>query len=102
MDFKVVWSPEAVEDLESITEYIERDSVFYAQAVATNILSVSRSLGNFPLVGRLVPEVDDENIQERFVYSYRLIYKIEKQRILIVAVIHGSRLLENAPHRFDL
>jgi plasmid stabilization system protein ParE len=49
MDFKVVWSLEAVEDLESITEYIERDSVFYAQAVATNILKVSRSLGNFPL-----------------------------------------------------
>ncbi len=76
--------------------------MFYAQAVVTNILSVSRSLGNFPLVGRLVPEVDVENVRERFVYSYRLIYKIEKQRILIVAVIHGSRLLENIPHRFDL
>ncbi len=63
MDVKVVWSPEAVEDLESITEYIERDSVSYAQAVATNILTVSRSLGNFPLVGRLVPEVDDEDIR---------------------------------------
>ncbi len=63
MDVKVVWSPEAVEDLESITEYIERDSELYAQAVATNILTVSRLLGNFLLVGRLVPEVDDEDIR---------------------------------------
>lgn len=34
MDFKVAWSPEAIEDLESIAEYIGRDSEFYARAVA--------------------------------------------------------------------
>jgi len=35
------------------------------------------------------------------VYSYRLIYKIEKQKILIVAAIHGKRLLENISKKFD-
>jgi len=34
--------------------------------------------------------------REIFVYSYRLIYRTDKQSVLIVAVIHGSRLLEEA------
>ena len=40
MDLKVDWSPEAVEDLESIAEYIGRDSEFYARGVVTKILGV--------------------------------------------------------------
>ena len=33
-------------------------------------------------------------IRERFVYSYRLIYRVEDHEVLIVAVVHGRRLLE--------
>ena len=49
MDFEVKWSPEATEDLEAIAEYIARDSEYYARAVVTEILSVSRSTGELPL-----------------------------------------------------
>lgn len=73
MDFKVVWSPEAVEDIESIAEYIGRDSEFYASSVVTKIVDLAGSLGKFPLIGRVVPELNDENIRERFAYSYRVI-----------------------------
>ena len=48
-----------------------------------------------------MPEVGDERIRERFIYSYRLVYRVEPEQILIVAVIHGKRLLENVPERFD-
>ena len=101
MDLEVKWSPEASEDLESIAEYIARDSEYYALAVVTEILSVSRSLPEFPEVGRVVPEIGDEHIRERFIYSYRLVYRVEPARILIVAVIHGKRLLENVSERFE-
>ncbi len=53
MDYKVVWSPEAIEDLQSIAEYVQRDSEFYARAVVTKILDVSRSIKDFPLIGKL-------------------------------------------------
>ena len=46
MDLEVKWSPEATEDLESIGEYIARDSEYYARAVVTEILSVSRNIGD--------------------------------------------------------
>jgi len=101
VDLEVNWSPEATEDLESIAEYIARDSEFYARAVVTEILSVSRNIGEFPLIGRIVPEIGDERIRERFIYSYRLVYRVEPEPILIVAVIHGKRLLENISERFD-
>ena len=91
MAYKIVWSPEAIEDLQSIAEYIQRDSEFYARAVVTKILDVSRSTKDFPLIGRIVPELENEKIRERFVYSYRLVYQIKTQQILIVAVIHGRR-----------
>lgn len=101
MDLEVKWSPEATEDLESIAEYIARDSEYYARAVVTEILSVSRTIGEYPLMGRMVPEIEDEHIRERLIYSYRLVYRVELERILIVAVIHGKRLLENVVERFE-
>lgn len=97
----IEWSPEAVEDLELIAEYVARDSSFYARAVVTQILSVSRSLAEFPRLGRVVPELGEETVRERFSYSYRLIYRLEPKRILVVAVIHGKRSLENVPGRFE-
>jgi toxin ParE1/3/4 len=101
MGYRVTWSPEALEDLESIAEYIERDSLFYAQSVVSKILGASRNIKEFPLIGRVVPELGDENIRERFIYSYRLVYQMRQQNILIVAVIHGKRLLKNIEERFE-
>ena len=91
MAFKVEWSPEAVEDVESIAQNISRDSEFYAASVTAEIFEVSRSLANFPRRGRVVPEAGDESIRERFIYSHRMIYRVEPKRVLIVAVIHGKR-----------
>jgi len=89
------------EDLESIAEYIARGSEFYARAVVSKILEISRNIQDFPLIGRVVPEIGNERIRERFVYSYRLVYRIEEKRILIVAVIHGKRLFESIAERFE-
>ena len=101
MEYRVTWSPEALEDLESIAEYIGRDSLFYAQSVVSKILGESRNIKEFPLIGRVVPELGNENIRERFIYSYRLVYQMRPQNILIVAVIHGKRLLKNIEERFE-
>jgi plasmid stabilization system protein ParE len=101
MDLEVRWSPEAIEDVEAIAEYIGRDSQHYAQAVVSQILSVSHSLSEFPHMGRNVPEIVDENVRERFVHSYRLIYRIEPKSILIVGVIHGKQLLSHVSDRLE-
>jgi len=101
VDYTVKWSPEATEDLDSIAEYIARDSEFYARSVVSKILAVSRKIPEQPLIGRIVPEIGDENIRERFLYSYRLVYRIQESDITMVAVIHGKRLFENISDRFE-
>ncbi|GJL53316.1 MAG: hypothetical protein NPIRA02_04480 [Nitrospirales bacterium] len=62
---------------------------------------MAREITEFPLIGRIVPEVGDENLRERFVYSYRLVYQLKQSSILVVAIIHGKRLLDQAGKRFE-
>ena len=100
MDFEVVWSPEAIEDLESIAQFIARDSAFYAGAVVEKIIATARSLPQFPRLGRMVPEIEEESLRERLAYSFRLIYRIREESILVVAVIHGKQLLRVVEDRF--
>lgn len=101
MVYNLTWSPEAVEDVDAIAAYIARDSLFYAQSVVNNIFEVSRNIQEYPFVGRIVPEFNMVTIRERFAYNYRLVYQITGQKILIVAVIHGKRLLKNVEERFE-
>lgn len=92
----VIWSQEALDDIDSIAEYISRDSIYHAQLVVERILELGGLLSDQPELGRNVPELNDPKIRERFIYSYRLIYEIKDNAIHIMAVIHGKRLLESA------
>lgn len=93
MAHRVDWSPSALTDVEEIALYIERDSPLYAQAVVTKIVRATATLADFPCVGRIVPELNQADFRELFVYSYRVIYQVRAETVLIVAVIHGKRLL---------
>lgn len=94
MAHRVVWSRRAIEDLEAIAEYIAQDSPAYAAGVVRTVINQTRTLSRFPRSGRRVPEFDDENIRELLAYSYRVIYRIQDEEVLIAAVIHGKRLLQ--------
>jgi toxin ParE1/3/4 len=94
MAHRIVWSRRAVPDLDAITDYIAADSPAYAAVVLKNIVHQTRILGRFPRVGRRVPEFDDENIRDLSSYSYRIIYRLQDDDALIVAVIHGKRILQ--------
>ena len=94
MAHRIVWSSRAAQDLDSITEYIAADSPAYAGVVLKNIVNQTRMLARFPQAGRKVPEFDDENVRELVVYSYRIIYRLQNDEALIVAVIHGKRVLQ--------
>jgi plasmid stabilization system protein ParE len=93
---QVRWSHEAATDLESIAEYISRDSTYYAAAFVEEVLSVADTLERFSGRGRVVPEVGEENIRELFVKGYRLLYRIGDDSVLVLGVIHGRRDLGRA------
>lgn len=97
MAYQVVWSPAALADVEAIAAYISRDSTSYAAAVVKKLLDSTRSLKDFPLAGRVVPEFSESNIREVFAYSYRIIYSLDIDTVTIAAVIHEKRLLGVIP-----
>jgi len=91
MGHRVIWAQAAEADLEAAADYIHRDSPAYAASFVNRVLEAGRSLSDFAKRGRIVPEFSDENIREILVYSYRLIYRVENDRVAIVALIHGRR-----------
>ena len=93
MAHRIGWSRRAVGDLEGIADYISGDSPTYAGIVVKKIMTQVRILAQFPRAGRKVPEFDDENVRELIVYSYRVIYRLQENDIVIAAVIHGKRNL---------
>jgi addiction module RelE/StbE family toxin len=91
MDREIVWTLRATADLESIVEYIFRDSEFYATAVARELVTAARSLTTHAERGRMVPEYEDPTVREIIVRRYRLIYRVKPERIEVLRIIHGAR-----------
>lgn len=97
----VIWSQQALDDVDAIAAYISRDSPFHAQRVVEEAFAMADSIAEQPRLGRKVPERNDENVRERFLYSYRLIYELHADHIAIIAVIHGRRLFAAVEERFQ-
>jgi plasmid stabilization system protein ParE len=96
MAYRVIWSVKAIEDVDTIAAYIARDSPSYAAAMVQEILTTTRSLHQEADTGKLVPELGEDNIKEKAVYSYRIIYRIEAEIVTIAALIHQKKLLETS------
>ena len=89
------WTESAVNDLGCIRDYIAKDSEFYAMRLMERVFHVIEKLTLFPESGRVVPEIGNVAIRELILMNYRIIYKIDKDFIYILAIIHGSRDISN-------
>jgi toxin ParE1/3/4 len=87
----VVWSQSALAALDEVGEYIAQDSRARAVRVLERVLAVAANLGTLSDRGRVVPEIGDSSIRELPVFRYRLMYRVEAERVVIVAFIHGAR-----------
>ena len=99
MDREVEWSEEALADVDEIARYIEQRSPANAARVVTAINRAAMNLVTFPHGHRVIPELADPERRETFVHRWRLMYRILPDRIRIVGVIHGARLLSNIEDR---
>jgi len=88
----VVWSPEALRDLEAIRDYIARGSAAYADLVVRRIVAAVERLRTFPESGRVVPGRTDPSIREVIVWPYRVVHRLHDGTVQIVTVLRASRL----------
>ncbi len=89
----VEFSSHARDDLEDIALYIARDNPLAAEAWVQRLMVAAENAAIVPRAGRVVPELEDPDVREVFVRTYRLIYRIEPARILVLTVFEGHRKL---------
>lgn len=95
--FEVVWAEVAIQDLERIVDFIEPEAQMAAQRLFDRIAEQSTTLETLPFRGRVVPELACYEIsvyRELLIPPYRLMYRIDGGRVLVVAVFDGRRDLE--------
>lgn len=91
---EIRFSQSAWDDLDSITEYIAKDSVRYTQEFGIKVFDRIEQLQEFPYSGRIVPEFNNENLRELMLGKYRIVYRIYQEDLIIVLrIVHGAKLI---------
>jgi toxin ParE1/3/4 len=88
---KIIWSAEAESNLREIKEYIEKDSLFYAERLIYQIYDRVSVILGFPEIGKAVLVVGDIILRRLLHKSYRIIYFVRSDIAYIVAVYHQAR-----------
>ncbi|MBI9038619.1 MAG: type II toxin-antitoxin system RelE/ParE family toxin [Bacteroidales bacterium] len=89
---RINWTFQAKDYLKAIADYISKDSKRYGKLQVTRLKNRTRVLKNQPHIGKVVPEINRENIRELIEGSYRIIYKIvEDNQIDILTIHHSAR-----------
>lgn len=89
-------------DLEDAVQFVAADRPDAATALAEPIIARTESLERHPRQGRIVPELLRLGIRryrELLVAPYRIVYRSDAGRSLILVVLHGARDAEPLLHR---
>jgi plasmid stabilization system protein ParE len=93
---EIKWTPQAADDLESIANFIAKDSPNYARLFVIDVLDAVDRLVVFPQSGRIVPELKNQTIREVIKGHYRIVYRFKAETVEVLTVHHGARLLGHA------
>jgi plasmid stabilization system protein ParE len=90
---KIIWSPLAIDRASEIAEYIAREKPIAAEKWIASVFSKVEQLSSSPEIGRVVPEIGNNQFRELIYGNYRIVYCIEKKRISILTIRHGKQIL---------
>lgn len=90
---KVEWLKVAKNDLIQIYNYIYQDSIYYSIKTVNDIINLANYLEFSPYMGRKIPEHNRDTERELIYKSYRIIYRVESEKIFIRRIWHSARNL---------
>ena len=90
---KLEWSTGAREDLRPIADFIATDNPRLARDWIHKLQVRARRAAKYPHSGRKVPEYERDDYREILVGHYRIIYRVNPTRIVVVGVYEGHRRL---------
>ena len=85
---EVKWTRQAIQTVNEFVDFIVQDDYATAEQWALELINQTDKLADFPQLGRVVPEYDDETLRELIVDNYRIPYRIKDTTIYIEAVWH--------------
>lgn len=92
---KIVFSPEAANDLQNTKEYIavELDNPQASAKTVANIIRKIRVLSDFPESGALLSSIVSFESDYRFLVcgNYTVFYRTDSENVHIVRVLYGRR-----------
>lgn len=98
MNYNVLWSSAAENDLKNILEYIAVDNAGNAIAILRKTKEKALHLNSLPERGGIVPELKDQGIltyRELVMPPWRLIYRISDQNVHMLSVLDSRRNVED-------
>jgi plasmid stabilization system protein ParE len=96
--FRIEWAEVAVRDLEEIATFLALDSEQGAERTLRRIEGRAATLETTPSRGRVVPELARFQIhtwRELLIRPCRLIYRIDDDGVIVLAVFDARRDLED-------
>jgi toxin ParE1/3/4 len=94
---RLFWSRRAQGDLDAIHAFIARDSPEAAARWIGQGWARARKALAAPQAGRMVPELGRPGIREVLVKSYRIVYLVQADRIVVLTLFESHRLLGESP-----
>ena len=85
---RIVWTAQAVENLDAIVSYIEAFNPAAAARMAERLVALADSLADFSERGR---DVGGGKREMTIVPPYLLRYRVEPDRVIILRIRHGAR-----------
>jgi len=87
---RINWTKQARDDLKGIADFIALDSLKYAKLQIVRIKSRTQILKKQVRIGKITPEINNPDIRELIEGNYRIVYKIESEKLISILTIHHS------------
>ncbi len=97
MVFEIEFSPKSEDDIRFIIEHYRKLNPSTAKRYCLGIIERTENLTTYPKMGRPVPEFIDtfyDKYREVIFENFRIMYRIEEEKIIIVRVIDGRMLVD--------
>ena len=90
--YRLTWSSRAESDLEAIGDYLAADDPVAAERWVNKLLATARAAADVPMAGRVVPEIRLASVREVFLRTYRVVYRVREDHVVVLTIFEGHRL----------
>ena len=89
---RLIWTEPALNDLQTIAEYIALDKPDAARRYVQKIFDAVKRLELFPRSGSVPPEISHLPYRQIVIPPCRIFYRIQKENIFIVYIMRTEQL----------